>query len=119
MKVAVVGSRTMADEKYLDAVLDRCRSIWGAFTVLSGGARGADTLALGWARERNLPFKLFAANWGKYGRRAGPLRNPAMVEAADAVVAFWDGVSPGTRSTIEIAKELKRPVYIYPLEGGG
>lgn len=116
MIVAVVGSRTMTDAAWLAHVLNQCRSVWGAFTVISGGARGADALALAWARERDQPFRLYAARWGKYGKRAGPLRNRRMVEDAQVVVAFWDGQSAGTASTIAIAKELNRPVYVYPLE---
>ena len=60
-------------------------------------------------------MKRFPAEWDKYGRKAGPLRNEAMARYADALLAYWNGESKGTKSMIELAKAsgLKVGVYQY------
>jgi len=73
--------------------------------IVSGGAKGADTLAEQFAKENNLPVKIFKPDWAKYGRGAGPVRNKQIVEYADKVIAFWDGESKGTKSSIDLAEK--------------
>jgi hypothetical protein len=97
VKVAVVGSRTMESYARLALEMDCFHRLWGDFTVISGGAKGADTFAQTWARLRKLPFEEFPADWERYGNAAGARRNKQMVDAADAVVAFWDGQSRGPK----------------------
>jgi nucleoside 2-deoxyribosyltransferase len=80
--------------------------------VVSGGARGVDLEAEGAARARGLAVQIFPADWDKYGKRAGFLRNQQIVDAADTVVAFHDGVSRGTLHTIGLAKAAGKPVRI-------
>ena len=57
-------------------------------------------------KEKGYQIKRFPADWGKYGKKAGIIRNRAMAEYADALLAYWDGKSSGTRNMIEIAREL-------------
>ncbi len=73
--------------------------------IISGGARGVDTLAEQFAKEFNLDLKIFKADWDKYGRAAGPKRNEQMVLVADGVIAFWDYKSKGTKTTIDFCKK--------------
>jgi hypothetical protein len=82
--------------------------VWGSRTfsdyILSGGARGADRLAEQYACDHGLGVERFPADWARYGRAAGPQRNEEMIATADALVAFWDGTSPGTRHAITTAR---------------
>ena len=63
--------------------------------IVSGHASGADTLGERFAAEHNLLCELHPADWDKHGRAAGPIRNAEMADVADALIAFWDGMSRG------------------------
>lgn len=67
-----------------------------------------------------MPCSIFPADWDRYGKAAGYLRNTEMAKNADALVAFWDGMSLGTRHMIETAKAhgLKVRVKRYDKESG-
>lgn len=73
--------------------------------VISGTASGIDTDGERWARVNNIPVSRFPADWNKYGKQAGYLRNVQMAEHADALLAIWDGKSKGTSHMIKIAKK--------------
>ena len=106
MKVAVVGSRTLS--------LDLTRYIPPeADCILSGGAKGIDQAAESYARSHGLRLKIFAPEYARYGRGAPFVRNRAMVEEADLVVAIWDGIYRGTQYTVDYAKKQGKPVKIY------
>lgn len=107
MRVIVCGGREFGDYELVKTTLDMFRSIWGNFTVVSGAARGADSLGERWARENGQLVQQFPAQWNRYGKRAGYVRNQQMLdtlEPNDAVVAFWDGSSPGTKMMIELSR---------------
>lgn len=106
MKLAVVGSRSFSDYNRLKAELDKYPE--KITEIISGGARGADTLAAKWANETNIPLTVFLPNWDKYGKSAGYKRNKQIVDAADAILAFWDGYSSGTYHTISLAEESNK-----------
>ncbi len=73
--------------------------------IVSGHASGADALGERFAEEHGLQCEIHPADWGKYGRSAGPIRNAEMASCSDALIAFWDGQNPGTRSMIELARK--------------
>jgi YspA, cpYpsA-related SLOG family len=78
--------------------------------IISGGARGADTLAERYAEVFDLSFKLFPANWDKYGRAAGPIRNREMLKELltyknQGVIAFLAEGSKGTANMIKQARD--------------
>jgi len=81
--------------------------------IIHGGARGVDQIAGLIGKESGLPVHVFPANWDEYPKSAGFLRNMEMVAEADAVVAVWDGKSRGTKHTINHAKKVGVPVYVY------
>lgn len=115
--VAVIGSRTFADKAKLFEVLDKNKA--KIKLIVSGGARGADSLAVEWATERGMPYLVFPALWknpetGEHDRGAGFRRNRYIVQYSDIVMAFWDGKSGGTANSLEIAKQLNKPVRIIP-----
>lgn len=80
--------------------------------IVCGRARGADTLGEKFAREYNYRICYFPANWDTYGKSAGFVRNVEMAENADALVAFWDGKSSGTKHMIETARKYGLKVLV-------
>jgi hypothetical protein len=84
-------------------------------TIISGGAKGVDTQAIVLAQHWGIDWKVYPADWEQYGKAAGMIRNRQVVEAADRVVAFWDGESKGTFGTIKLAlAEKKNLEVIFP-----
>lgn len=81
--------------------------------VISGGAIGIDKLAEDWAKRNKIDFQAYLAQWDKFGKRAGMLRNKDMIDAADVCYFFWDGKSPGTKQAIEYAANLDREYYVH------
>lgn len=114
-RVAIVGSR---DYPTLNKVIEYVRGLPQGTLIISGGARGVDTIAVDAAKECGLEFLVFEADWEKYGPSAGPRRNRKIAEACDEVVAFWDGSSRGTMTTVKMAQELGKPVTIFDSLGG-
>lgn len=110
----MVGSRSVPASLYqqLKTELDHFVSQYTNMIIISGGARGADTLAREYARERNLPFEEYPAKWEIYGKSAGYKRNAEMVKEADALIAIWDGESKGTQHSIQLAEKKAIPIHI-------
>lgn len=111
MKVIIAGSREGVE--YSDVVTAMKESGFVPTEIVSGKARGADTFGEQWAKENNVPIKEFPANWEKYKRKAGPLRNEEMGNYADALVAVWDGSSRGTRHMINYAEKKGLKIHIH------
>ena len=116
MKLIIAGSRNYYDEAdffhRMNNIVAKNEWIKEVTEVVSGSARGADTLGEEWAALYGLSVTKFRADWSKYGRSAGFRRNGEMAEYADGLVAFWDGLSPGTRSMIDLAKGRGLKVHI-------
>lgn len=108
-KVIIAGGREFSDydmlRSYADKKLERVLRQGFHIVIVSGHARGADTLGERYAKERGYELHLFPANWDLYGYLAGPLRNTEMANYADALIAFWDGKSVGTMHMIREAKK--------------
>lgn len=116
MRTIIAGSRTITDfNLLLNAVREaNYRQIYLS-CVLSGGASGIDQLGIQLAKEWGLPYEIYPAEWGKYGKAAGMIRNKEMASKADALVAVWDGESRGTAGMIEIAHKYGLEVYVYTI----
>ena len=108
-RVAIVGSRSWVG---MISIVDFVKSLPRNMIVVTGGAPGADSMAESAAMSAGLTVVVCKANWQKWGRQAGPIRNIAIVEIADVIVAFWDGKSPGTQDTINKAKRAGKRVEI-------
>jgi predicted Rossmann fold nucleotide-binding protein DprA/Smf involved in DNA uptake len=109
MKLAIVGSRNFSDYKVLSDFILSKFNLSEVDAIVSGGAKGADSLAEKFAHEHNLLLIVKEADWAKYGRAAGPIRNQLIVDEAAAVVAFPTPSSKGTLSTMNLAtKKGKR-----------
>lgn len=105
VRVIIAGSRDFNDYALLEQKLNYALAKISEIEIVSGTARGADQLGERYAREKKLSVKRFPADWNKYGKRAGYLRNGEMAAYADACIVFWDGKSPGTKSMIDLAKQ--------------
>lgn len=102
MKIAIVGSRNFTDMALLESTM-RKHFLNEKFTVVSGGAKGADKLAEFFCEKNNIDIEIIYPDWQKFGKAAGIIRNQKIVELADVVVAFWDGETKGTKNTIDSA----------------
>ena len=103
-RVIIAGSQSFADYKRLSKKMDFLLSnIDEDICIIGGEARGASALGKQYATDRKYQYRGFPAKWDAYEKRAGYLRNAEMADNADALVAFWDGISKGTKHMIEIA----------------
>lgn len=114
MRTIIAGSREGVTMKDLEEALSRIH--WRPSVVISGGARGADRLGVTWAVKNRVPYEMYHAQWALHGRAAGFIRNVDMAGAADALIAIWDGVSPGTRHMIKTARERELLVHVKLIE---
>ena len=117
MNVAIVGSREFEDYAYMRSILKCYLELGVIEKVVSGGARGADTLAKRYAKDNNIPYKEFPAEWtknGVYDKAAGVKRNIKIVDSSDMVIAFRvkGEANKGTNHTIRIAEEKGKDVVI-------
>jgi hypothetical protein len=112
MRVAIVGSRDFTDFERLELEILKRISVEKIEKVISGGARGADTLAIQFAEKHKIPLLEFKPDWAKYGKGAGLMRNTQIIDNADIVFAFPTATSKGTRDSIRKAKEKGKIVKI-------
>jgi len=110
MKIAVIGSRGFKDSSLLEKKLDEFKN--QIIELVTGGAEGADSIAAAWAEANKLPVKVIKPEWNKYGRAAGVIRNKEIIKNCDFCMAFWDGKSKGTASSLKFCKEIKKPFVI-------
>lgn len=116
-RVIVAGSRDFENYELLKAKMDYLLSDTDEpIQIVCGLARGADRLGQRYARERGFEIRYFPANWDAYGKRAGYLRNEQMAQNADALAAFWDGKSRGTKHMIDLAKQYGLKIRIIKYE---
>lgn len=114
-KVIIAGGRDFVDynllrEKVNNILIDK--RLTHKIVIVSGCARGADTLGMRYASENIFDVDKYPADWDKYGKKAGYMRNVEMAENADALIAFWDGKSKGTKHMIDIATERNLPIRV-------
>lgn len=108
IKLAVIGSRGFNNYDYLEDKLAE----FHIAEIISGGAKGADSLAIRYAKKQNLPFREFLPDHKQY-KHPYHHRNRLIAEYCDKLVAFWDGSSTGTKYTIGYAKKIGKPVYVF------
>lgn len=114
MRVLVCGSRHFQDHNKLVYEL----SAIPITHLITGGAKGADSHAEFFAKRVCIPHTIFPANWDKYGKGAGPIRNKQMLDEGkpDLVIAFLAPNSRGTKNMIEQAKKAGVPVQVIEIE---
>lgn len=107
-RVIIAGSRDFSDYNLLREKCDRILSDQKSnhqIVIVSGTARGADRLGEQYAKERGYEVRQYPADWDAHGKSAGFIRNREMAKNADALIAFWDGQSKGTKLMIDLAKD--------------
>lgn len=109
MKVIIAGSRSIKRYDLVKRIIEN--SPFEITTVISGHAQGVDKDGERWANENNIPLEIYEAEWTKYGRRAGVIRNLLMAEKADALIAIWDAESKGTAHMINAARQKGLLIY--------
>jgi SLOG family YspA-like protein len=111
LKIAIVGSRHFADP---DRVVEYVRSLPPRASIITGSASGVDAAATKAAREKGIPVQVMPASFEELGDAGkGAARNQRLVDACDVLVAFWDGVSKGTRATVERALDSHKEVHVF------
>lgn len=109
MKIAIIGSRTCPEiniASYIEAKPE---------SIISGGAKGADTYARKYAIENGITLIEYLPDYKTYGRIAPIIRNRQIIDACDSVLAFWDGKSHGTKQAIDYAKSQGKAVRIIEI----
>lgn len=113
IKIIIAGGRNFDDFNKLRQVCDEFLQDQNNIEIVSGAYKGADLLGERFAAERNYPIKQFPADWRRYGKSAGLKRNTEMAAYADALIAFWDGESKGTKHMIELATQAGLKVNVF------
>jgi hypothetical protein len=118
MRVLICGSRTFSNPGPIHNTLCRLIEKHGIdhVVIIEGEAKGADSLARTYAEFMGIAVEKFPADWNKYGKRAGFLRNKQMLEEGkpEMVLAFKDKPeSRGTDMMINLARESDIPTYVW------
>ena len=117
----IVGSRGYTDYDAFKAKCDALLADKTDIEIVSGGASGTDAMAERYARELGYSLQIFPAEWSRYGKRTGYVRNREMHAYISTfpergVIAFWDGQSKGTAQSFALAKELDNPIRIIRID---
>lgn len=120
VNVAIVGCRKFCDYERFKEKMEHWRETElrdrdHIVRFVSGGAKGADTLAEIYAKEKDIPITVYRPDWNKFGSKAGPERNTHIVNGSDYVVAFPSKHSRGTRDMIRKAKRARKNVTVYEI----
>jgi hypothetical protein len=114
-KLIIAGGRDFTDyERTRKAILELAEGQYLHLNVslVSGMARGADAMGVLFAKRYGVQLHEFPADWGTHGKAAGFIRNTAMADFADGLLAFWDGQSKGTAHMIKAMENRRKPVHI-------
>ena len=110
-KIAIIGSRDFKNKHLLNEHMQKIKELYEIECIISGGAKGADTLGVQWAHKNTIPAMVFVPDFKKH-KRAYHFRNRQIVREADIIIAFWNAHSTGTKYTIDFAKTLEKEVII-------
>jgi hypothetical protein len=112
-KVIIAGGRNFTDytnlKKYCNHLLQNKKDV----EIVCGMARGADLLGKRYAEEMGYPVAKFPAEWDRFGKKAGYIRNEEMAEYADSLILFWDGKSRGSKHMLDLAEENELNIRIF------
>ena len=111
IRLLIAGSRSFTNYADMVNAIYSYYSVDQIAAIISGGARGADTLAKRFAVEHEIAYEEYLPDWS-IGRQAGILRNIDIVNVADEVIVFWDGKSNGSKFTISYSQEQGKPCRV-------
>lgn len=117
----IVGSRGYTDYASFKSKCDALLAGKTDIEIVSGGASGTDAMAGRYAHEHGYSLQVFPAEWSRYGKRAGYVRNREMhsyifTHADRGVIAFWGGASKGTGHSFALAKEFDNPLRVIRID---
>ena len=111
MKVGIVGSRHFAAP---DRVTDYVTALPAGASIITGSASGVDAAATKAARAKGVPVQVMPASLEELADATkSAARNQRLVDACDVLVAFWDGASKGTRTTVDRALDSGKEVHVF------
>lgn len=111
MKLIIAGSRHIQPSfEFIRDSLEMM-SILDITELVCGMATGVDSAGHHWARQEEIQIKKFYADWEKYGKPAGPMRNIQMAKYADELLLIWDGKSPGSKNMKSEMERLNKPIH--------
>lgn len=113
MNIIVAGNRNYLNQGHVYSVLST--EVKYDDVIISGGARGVDRIAINYAVTNSIDCKIMNANWDRYGKSAGFIRNTEMAKIGDRLIAFYNG-SSGTRHMINAMKAVNKPVLVVPID---
>lgn len=117
MKVAIVGSRSIINQMFVEYLFRCFTYIFGTPTkIISGGAKGIDSFAEDFAHTFNIDLQVFKSDWAKYGKKAGFIRNEDIIKNCDICLAIWDGESHGTKHDLELCEQYKKDLVLFNLK---
>lgn len=116
--VVISGSRGISDYDVVEKILIEAGVNYRMLgknikKVLVGDAGGVDQLVLLFCQEHKIPYRVFPADWERYGNSAGVKRTAEMIRLGDKVICIWDGRSRGTKHSIDIARKYKKLYGVY------
>ena len=114
-RIVVAGCRDYNNydeaKEYIDICIEKI-SDEDEIIFVSGACRGADKLGERYAEENGFNIERYPAQWSRYGKSAGLIRNREMAEVSDYIICFWDGKSKGTKLMIDIAKDMGKFISV-------
>jgi hypothetical protein len=111
VKTIIAGSRGILDTELVWRYIRQAPFVEEITEVVSGHAMGVDLIGEVWAGDNMIPCTIFRADWDKFGKKAGILRNLEMADYADALIYVWDGKSKGTKHMIDEMRKRNKPVW--------
>lgn len=119
MRVLVCGDRYWNNRDFLFDVLDRWHQREPITMIIEGGAQGADLMAREWALHKNIPFKEFPADWNKWGKAAGPIRNTQMLDQGkpQRVIGFHANIATSKGTKDMLRQSMKRKIRTWLFNG--
>ncbi len=115
MKLCIFGSRDFYDYKLLKSKIDEIHGKTPIYEVVSGKARGADSLGERWAKENNIKISEFPADWDKFGKSAGYIRNKEMAAYCDCGAGFSISSSRGTAMMKGLLDKMGKKTYFWEI----
>jgi hypothetical protein len=111
--IAIVGSRNFLDYAKFVSIIDKLLKTFNVATIVSGGAKGVDSLARKYANDNQINLIELLTDWHAHGKSAGFIRNIDIVDKADLVFAIWDGKSKGTKHSIDISNKQQKLTIVF------
>ena len=115
--LAIIGSRSIGNRSvvyqiinnHVKGILKKTKINFDNIVLITGGAKGIDSIAVEWAELNNLSYIVIKPDWKKYGKSAGFKRNVNIIKPASSVLAIVEDSSSGSMNSISLAKKLHKP----------